>query len=137
MYWSTIKAAQAGCLNPFKGSYEDASIFLEKLLKNILKGQMVADVPLGAFLSGGIDSSAIVALMQSECTLPVSTFTVGFDNPAYDESSTAELVAGHLGTSHTTHVFGETDILNLISFYQKIYDEPFADASQLPTALIS
>lgn len=136
-YWSALAGADAARAAPYAGSFEDAADALEALMRQTLAGQMIADVPLGAFLSGGIDSSAVVALMQAESRLPVRTFTIGFDNPAYDESPAAEAVARHLGTAHTTCRLGEADVLDLIPRLSSIYDEPFADASQLPTALVS
>lgn len=136
-YWSALATAAQATAVPYTGSFEDATEVLEDLLRQALKGQMLADVPLGAFLSGGIDSSTVVALMQQESRQSVRTFTIGFDNPDYDESPAAEAVARHLGTAHTTCVLSEADVLALIPRMPTIYDEPFADASQLPTALVS
>lgn len=137
IYWSALETATQSTATPYTGSFEDAAEALEDLLRQTLKQQMLADVPLGAFLSGGIDSSTVVALMQLESRQSVRTFTIGFDNPDYDESSAAEAVARHLGTAHTTCVLSEADVLELIPRMPTMYDEPFADASQLPTALIS
>lgn len=136
-YWSALATATLASHAPYTGSFEDAADKLEDLIRQVLKGQMLADVPLGAFLSGGIDSSTVVALMQLESSQPVRTFTIGFDNPDYDESPAAEAVARHLGTAHTTCALSESDVLDLIPRMSSIYDEPFADASQLPTALVS
>ncbi len=136
-YWSALGMAARASATPYTGSFGEAADVLEGLLKQTIKGQMLADVPLGAFLSGGIDSSTVVALMQLESRRPVRTFTIGFDNPEYDESPAAEAVARHLGTAHTTCALSETDVLALIPRMPTIYDEPFADASQLPTALVS
>jgi asparagine synthase (glutamine-hydrolysing) len=136
-YWSALATATRASNAPYTGSFEDAVGTLEDLLRQVLKGQMLADVPLGAFLSGGIDSSTVVALMQLESSQPVRTFTIGFDNPDYDESPAAEVVARHLGTAHTTCALSKSDVLDLIPRMPTIYDEPFADASQLPTALVS
>ena len=137
IYWSALTAATIARNSPFQGTYKDALRSLEDTMRTILEGQMSSDVPLGAFLSGGIDSSAIVALLQSQVTRPVRTFTIGFKNEEYDESASAEAVAKHLGTEHTTCKLSEIDVLELISELPKMYDEPFADASQLPTALVS
>ncbi|MBC7184873.1 MAG: asparagine synthetase B, partial [Marinobacter sp.] len=99
--------------------------------------QMAADVPLGAFLSGGVDSSLIVALMQSQSSQKIRTFSVGFDDPRYDESGHAAAVAAHLGTEHTTLRATSQMALDLVPRLPELYDEPFADSSQLPTCLIS
>ena len=136
-YWSALAAASQASAMPYVGSFEDAADTLEGLIRQVVKGQMLADVPLGAFLSGGIDSSTVVAMMQLESSRPVRTFTIGFDHPDYDESPAAEAVARHLGTAHTTCALRESDVLDLIPRMPLIYDEPFADASQLPTALVS
>jgi asparagine synthase (glutamine-hydrolysing) len=133
-YWSlrgTLDAAE-----PFDGSPCDAADRLEALLREAVRGQMLADVPLGALLSGGIDSSLIVALMQAENPGRVRTFTIGSADPAYDEAAHARAVAAHLGTEHTELVARPEDALELVGLLPEMYDEPFADASQLPTRLV-
>jgi asparagine synthase (glutamine-hydrolysing) len=136
-YWSVETVAIRGLQNPFKGTYEDAVEELESRLADSVKQQMEADVPLGAFLSGGIDSSTVVALMQQQSTQPVKTFSIGFDIAEFNEAKHAEEVSRHLGTDHTEHYLGSKDALAVIPLLPTIYDEPFADPSQIPTYLIA
>lgn len=136
-WWSAEQAArQAMQAAPLNHS-ESAVSAVEQALKTSVKGRMLADVPLGAFLSGGIDSSLIVALMQRQSDRPVRTFSVGFDDTRYDESAHAEAVARHLGTEHLTLRATSQMALDLVPSLPQLYDEPFADSSQLPTALVS
>ncbi len=123
--------------NRYEGSLDDAVNDLEKLLVNSIKNQMIADVPLGCFLSGGVDSSTIAALMQRQSTTPIQTFSIGFDDPSYDEAVFAKEIAKHIGSSHNELYISEKDALNVIPNLAKIYDEPFADSSQIPTFLVS
>ncbi|MBB1603853.1 asparagine synthase (glutamine-hydrolyzing) [Variovorax sp. UMC13] len=136
-YWSNVEAAQRGISNRFKGSAEDAVDELEVLLKSAVRQQMMADVPLGAFLSGGIDSSAVVALMQSQSNRPTKTFSVGFHDAAYNEAEHAQAVAKHLGTEHTEMYVTPEQALAVIPRLPSLYCEPFADSSQIPTFLVS
>ena len=135
-YWSLADIAERGTASSFEGSETEALDELERLLGQAVRGQMVADVPLGALLSGGVDSTLITALMQANSSLPVRTFTIGFDELEHDESFHARAVAVHLGTDHTELRLSGGDALALVPQLPTIYDEPFADSSQLPTHLV-
>jgi len=135
-YWDAGAVALAAERQPFTGSADAAAEALSALLKDAVRIRLEADVPLGAFLSGGIDSSSVVALMQSCAAKPVRSFTIGFHDPRLDEAPSARAIAAHLNTEHTELYVGEDDALALVPKLPEIYDEPFADISQLPTALI-
>jgi len=135
-YWRLADVVERGVANPFIGSEDEAVDALEKALGDAVEAQRLSDVPLGAFLSGGIDSSLVVALMQARSSRPVHTFTIGFEERAYDESPYAAAVARHLGTEHTEAVLSQRDALDRIRLVPGIWDEPFADVSQLPTRLV-
>lgn len=136
-YWSLVEAALCGEEDPFEGSMEEATNELEKRLKKSVSGQMVADVPLGAFLSGGIDSATVVSLMQSLSETSVQTFTIGFEEEGYDESKAAQAIAAHLGTRHTSLAVSEKEAKEVIPQLPSLFGEPFADSSQIPTYLVS
>lgn len=136
-YWSAKAIAEAGVRHPFTGSDEEAVESLDGLLRDAVSLRMEADVPLGAFLSGGIDSSAVVALMQAQSARPVKTFTIGFHEEGYNEAKHAKVVARHLGTEHTELYVTATEAMAVIPQLPEIYDEPFSDSSQIPTYLVS
>lgn len=136
-YWSFSEIAARGAQDPLQLSPNEATAELETLLSRVVGGQMLADVPLGAFLSGGVDSSTIVALMQSQSARPVKTFTIGFEETDFDESPHAEAVAKHLGTDHVTLRLTGQQARDVIPHLPEIYCEPFADSSQIPTYLVA
>jgi asparagine synthase (glutamine-hydrolysing) len=135
-WWSLAAVARDGLAHPFSGQDEEAIERLDALLLDAVRGQMAADVPLGAFLSGGVDSSAIVAAMQTQSSQPVHTCTIAFGDEAFDESAAARRIAAHLGTRHCEFRVDAADALALVPSLVRIWDEPFADSSQLPTALV-
>ena len=136
-FWSIEKVYKKGSMNQFSFSSSEAVNKLESVLSNAVSSQMQSDVPLGAFLSGGIDSSTVVALMQSFSSNKVNTFTIGFNAKEFDEAKHAGMVAKHLGTNHFEKYVTEGDVLDVIPNIPYIYDEPFADSSQIPTYLVS
>lgn len=137
VYWSAMEIAAAGVAEPFGDSTEEAIAQLENVLSDAVRLRMIADVPLGAFLSGGVDSSLVVALMQAQSARPVRTFTIGFHEAAYNEAADAKAVAQHLGTEHTELYATPEEAMAVIPQLPTLYDEPFADASQIPTFLVS
>ncbi len=134
-YWSAAAVAR----QPRRADWTDrmAEDELNRLLSGAVKGQMIADVPLGAFLSGGIDSSTVVALMQAYSSRPVKTFTLGFGEDDYNEAPGAKAVAEHLGTDHTEFYVSPADALAVIPLLPSMYDEPFGDSSAIPTHLVA
>ena len=136
-YWSMREAAEAGTQNPFRGSFEEASAELERLLTESIRAQMIADVPVGAFLSGGFDSATCVALMQSVSPGRVKSFTIGMDDRQFNEAVYAKEIAKHLGTEHTELYITEQDAKDVIPLLPRMFSEPFADSSQIPTYLVS
>ena len=136
-YWNLSEVAAAGIAEPFQGDADSAVDRLDALLTEAVRIRMEADVPVGAMLSGGLDSSLVVALMQRVSPRPVRTFTIGFREDRFDEARHAKRVAAHLGTDHTEFHLTPDHALEQIPRLPEVYDEPFADPSQLPTLLVS
>ena len=136
-YWSLADVAEAEKAHPLPLSGEDLECELEHLLKTVVRERMIADVPIGAFLSGGIDSSVVVALMQAQSTRPIKTFTTGFAEDGFDEARHAGRVARHFGTDHTEFGVTPKEALDVFPELPRVWDEPFADKSQVPTLLLS
>ncbi len=136
-YWSMVETAVFGQKNPFRGNEAEAAEELERLLRNAIAGQMVADVPVGAFLSAGIDSSTVVSLMQAQSAQKVRTFTIGMGEEQYNEAPVAKEIAARLGTEHTEVYITEEDAKSVIPSLSAMFGEPFADSSQIPTYLVS
>ena len=136
-FWSARAVAEQGEHTPFAGSLEEATDELEKLLQTTVRSRMIADVSLGALLSGGFDSSMVVAMMQSMSSRPIKTFSIGFWESQYNEAQHAQDIARHLGTDHTELYISPNDAQGIIPEIPKIYDEPFADSSQIPTVLLA
>ena len=136
-FWSVEKAAERGKSAPFNVSDREAIDTLELLLGDAVGRRLVADVPLGAFLSGGIDSSTVAAMMRMRSNAPVRTYSIGFKEEGFDEAPHARAVAAHLGTEHTELYVSPAEAREVIPDLPTIYDEPFADSSQIPTYLLS
>lgn len=136
-YWDLDQIILEAKRDEFQGDEQEAVDELERLLRRSIRGQLLSDVPVGAFLSGGVDSSTIVALMQQESAQPVRTFSIGFHEKGYDEAPHARSVAQHLGTNHTELYVTSEDALAFVPQIPQVYDEPFADPSQIPTFLLS
>ncbi len=136
-WWSLAAVAETGQQHPLALGESELDDELDRLLRSAVRQRMVADVPLGAFLSGGIDSSTVVALMQAQSSRPIRTFTIGFREAQYDEAAHASEVARHFGTEHTEFRLTPAEVCAAIPGLPQIWDEPFADESQIPTLLLS
>lgn len=136
-YWDLMQVAKEGEAHPFTGTRAEAADRLEQLLKDVVRGQMISDVPLGAFLSGGIDSALVVSIMQAVSDIPVRTFTIGFESEKYNEAEYAKAIAAHLKTAHTELYVGKREACEAIAQMAECFGEPFADSSQIPTMLVS
>jgi asparagine synthase (glutamine-hydrolysing) len=136
-FWSTEDVYKNASASRFSGTAGDAIKKLEDVLMDAVSLQMQADVPLGAFLSGGVDSSTIVALMQAQSSEKINTFSIGFDVDQHNEAEHARAIARHIGTNHLDMYVTEGDALDVIPLLPDIYDEPFADSSQIPTYLLA
>lgn len=135
-YWSIASAYEKGMIQP-AADYGEAKEHLKGLLRGAVKRRMIADVPLGAFLSGGYDSSLMTAIAQEYSSEPVKTFTIGFEEEAYNEDGYAAAVARYLGTDHTRRIITEKDMFGLVESIPHYYDEPLADSSQIPSMLVA
>jgi asparagine synthase (glutamine-hydrolysing) len=136
-YWSLPNLIKEAKLAPFTGTINEATDLLELHIRQAVTSQLLSDVPVGAFLSGGIDSSTVVALMQSESSVPIKTFTIGFDEANYNEAHYAKSIANYLGTDHSELYVTSTQAQDVIPKLPLIYDEPFGDSSAIPTYLVS
>lgn len=136
-FWDARAMAEDGVRRPWQLSDVEATEELDRILRDAVSLRMRADVPLGAFLSGGIDSSTVAALMQAQSRRPVKTFSIGFERESYNEAEYARAVASHLGTEHHELTVTTRDLLNVVPQLSSMYDEPFADPSQIPTFLVS
>lgn len=137
VYWDSNHEFASRLSVPYSGTFENAVNDLDNLLTEVVTGQMISDVPLGAFLSGGIDSSTVVSIMQRNSNLKINTFTIGFNEKKYNEAEYAKEISSYLGTQHNELYIDENDAFDVVSSISSIYDEPFSDPSQIPTFILS
>jgi len=136
-YWSAVAMAEEGQKRLFMGDENEAADQLEELLRDAVRLRMIADVPLGVFLSGGFDSTIVTAMMQAQTSHPVKTFTIGFAEDGYNEAPHAKRIAAHFGTDHTELYVSAAEAQSVVPKLPVLFDEPFADSSQIPTYLVS
>src|SRR5206468_1485033 len=137
VWWNAADVAERAAANPCRGSDEEAMEALDEVQRDSVALRMIADVPLGVFLSGGIDSTIVTALMQQQSSGPVKTFTIGMRDSELDEAANAAAVARHLGTQHTELYLTAQQVIDVFPRVSSVYDEPFADSSGVPTFLVS
>lgn len=136
-YWNLLDNVKGLKVKNLNITKSEALVLLDNKLTDVIKNQMLSDVPIGAFLSGGIDSSTIVAYMQKVSNIPIKTYTIGFNNSKFDEAIYSKDIAKHIGTEHTELYINDIDVINIVSKMPYFYSEPFADSSQIPTFLLS
>lgn len=136
-YWNFDSMLKKAKERPFEGSFKEATEYLDSLINNSVSNQMISDVPIGTFLSGGIDSSTIAAIMQSNATSKIKTFSIGFDEKEYNEAIYAKAISEYLGTEHYEMYVTSNDTLNILPYISEVFDEPFSDSSQIPTYILT
>ena len=136
-YWSPIEVTSNSKNMNFDVTFEEAVLETESILRRVVKSQMISDVPIGCFLSGGIDSSLIAAIMQDQSYKPINTFSIGSEGSKFDEAKNAKRISDHLGTCHHELYLNENEIIDVVPEALSVYGEPFSDSSQIPTLIVS